>query len=328
MVENSKVVVTGAGGFIGSHLTEQLVLRGAKVKALVHYNSQGTWGNLELVDKEVLKNLEVVTGDITDPFFCRDLVKNSDIVFHLAALIAIPFSYKAPHYFVQTNIIGTLNILQACLEHNISNVVHTSTSEVYGTALYTPIDEKHPLHGQSPYSASKIGADKLAESFYCSFGLPVKTIRPFNTFGPRQSARAIIPAIVCQALTGEKIYLGNPKPVRDLNYVLDVVNGFIKVAELQGNFGEAINIGSGKAISVGDLVKLIGHLLHRTLEVVSADERMRPEKSEVYQLVCDNSKARRIVGWQPNLTLEEGILQTADWFRINLHRYKPGLYNI
>jgi NAD dependent epimerase/dehydratase len=326
--ENKKVLVTGAGGFIGSHLVERLVELGARVRALVRYNSRNDWGLLELLPAAVKEHLEVVAGDITDPFGVARALAGCEVVFHLAALIAIPYSYTAPSQFVAVNCGGTLNLLEAARQQGAERFVHTSTSETYGTAQYTPIDEKHPLRGQSPYAASKIGADKLAESYYLSFGVPVATIRPFNTYGPRQSARAVIPTIISQALHGELIRLGSLSPVRDLNYVSDTVEGFIKVAESPRAVGEVINIGSGKSVSIGELAGKIVDLLGGNKRIVTEDERVRPEASEVLELLCDHRKARELIGWEPRVSLEEGLAGTIKFIRENLSRYKPDIYNV
>jgi NAD dependent epimerase/dehydratase len=328
-VEGKTILVTGAGGFIGSHLVEELVAKGAEVKTIVRYNSRNDWGMLENIPSEVKDNLDVTTGDIIDYGVVKKAVKNCDIIFHLAALIGIPYSYSAPESYVNTNIKGTLNIMQASLEEGVKKIVHTSTSEVYGTAKYVPIDENHPLQGQSPYSASKIGADMIAHSFFLSFDAPVTIIRPFNTFGPRQSARAIIPTIISQALSAQEINLGSLTPVRDLTYVKDTVNGFIKVAESDNSIGEVINIGNGKGITIGELAKKILILMGCPNTTIHADEgRVRPEKSEVMQLICDNSKAKRIVGWSPHYSLDQGLKETIHWIRQNRHIYKSGNYNL
>ncbi|CAG1064678.1 dTDP-glucose 4,6-dehydratase [uncultured bacterium] len=327
-LKGKKVLVTGAGGFIGSHLTEKLVREGASVRALVHYNSRNDWGLLEMLAPEVLKNVEIFTGDVQDPFSMRKAVKGVDLVFHLAALIAIPYSYNAPQSYVTTNVQGTLNVVQACLDENVGKVVHTSTSETYGTALYAPIDEKHPLQGQSPYSASKIGADKIAESYYLSFGLQAATIRPFNTYGPRQSARAVIPTIISQVLSGGPLKLGSLHPTRDLNYVEDTVDGFIKVALSEKSAGQVINVGSGSEISIGELAKKIMKIIGSEVEIITDDQRIRPEKSEVGRLLCDNSKARELAGWQPRVGLDEGLKRTVEWVRENRSHYKSGIYNV
>jgi len=323
-----RALVTGAGGFIGSHLSEELVKLGAKVRALVHYNSRNDWGLIELLPEEVKQELEVVTGDIQDPYMMRKAVKDCDIVFHLAALIAIPYSYIAPESYVNTNVKGTLNLLQACLEEGVEKVVHTSTSETYGTAKYTPIDENHPLQGQSPYSASKIGADKIAESFYLSFDLPVATIRPFNTYGPRQSARAIIPTIITQVLSSSEVKLGLLTPVRDLTYVKDTVTGFLKVAESDRAVGEVINIGTGSGITIKELAEKIIELVDKDVRIVRDEQRIRPEKSEVMELICDSRKAKELIGWEPRYTLEEGLRETIRWIQDNLDLYKAEIYNI
>ncbi len=326
--ENKKVLVTGAGGFIGSHLVERLAELGARVRALVRYNSRNDWGLLELLPTLAKDHLEVVAGDVTDPFGTARMMAGCEVIFHLAALIAIPYSYIAPSQFVAVNCGGTLNLLEAARQQGVERFVHTSTSETYGTAQYTPIDENHPLRGQSPYAASKIGADKLAESYYLSFGVPVATIRPFNTYGPRQSARAVIPTIISQALNGDLIRLGSLSPVRDLNYVSDTVEGFIKVAESPRAIGEVINIGSGKSVSIGELAGKILDLLGGNKRVVTEDERVRPEASEVLELLCDHRKARELIGWEPRVSLEEGLARTIKFIQEHLSRYKPEIYNV
>jgi dTDP-glucose 4,6-dehydratase len=321
---NKKVLVTGAGGFIGSHLTERLIELGAQTRAFVRYSSTGSWGWL---DQSPLKHeVEVVLGDIRDQDTVVHAVAGIDIVFHLAALIAIPYSYQAPLSYVRTNVEGTLNVLQAAQRAESEAVVHTSTSEVYGTARTVPIDENHPLQGQSPYSASKIGADKIAESFHLSFGLPVVTVRPFNTFGPRQSARAVIPTIITQALNGSEIRLGNLEPTRDLNFVADTVEGFIKAAETPQAIGETINLGSGREISIGDLAALILKLMNRDLPIALEGARVRPENSEVDRLCADSRKGQSILGWSPKYSLEDGLAATVDWIRENSERYRSGVY--
>jgi len=323
-----KILVTGAGGFIGSHLVEALVKSGANVRALVHYNSRNDWGLIELLPEEIRQQLDVVAGDVRDAFMMRNVVKGCRIVFHLAALIGIPYSYVAPDSYVDTNVKGTLNVLQASLSEAVERVIHTSTSEVYGTARYIPIDEKHPLQGQSVYSASKIGADKIAESFYCSFNLPVSIIRPFNTYGPRQSARAILPTIVTQALANSELKLGSLVPVRDLTYVKDTVDGFLKMAESENSVGELINIGTGVGISIGALAERITTLLGKKFKIVRDEQRVRPEKSEVMELVCDARKAKAMIGWEPRVSLDEGLRKTIQWARANMHLYKPEIYHI
>ena len=323
--QTKKVLVTGAGGFIGSHLGEELVRRGAQVRAFVHYNALGRWGWL---DASPLKDeIDVVAGDIADRDSVRGAVGGVDVVFHLAALIGIPYSYQAPLSYVNTNIVGTLNVLQSALEHDVERVVHTSTSEAYGTAKYVPIDEAHPLQGQSPYSATKIGADKLAESFHRSFGFPVATIRPFNTYGPRQSARAVIPTIIAQALSKPEIRLGNLIPTRDLNFVLDTAAGFIRMAESPQAIGQVINIGTGKEISIGDLAALILKIMQKDLPIVTEGLRLRPEASEVDRLCADNTKAQELLGWEPQYTLVAGLEETISWIERNIERYRPEKYN-
>lgn len=328
-VKGKNVLVTGANGFIGSHLVEALFSQGADVKTLVRYNSRNDWGMLENIPLEIKENLDVITGDIMDFSTVKKAVKKCDIIFHLAALIGIPYSYVAPESYVNTNIKGTLNIMQASVEEGVQKIVHTSTSEVYGTAKYIPIDENHPLQGQSPYSATKIGADMLAHSYFLSFNTPVAIIRPFNTFGPRQSARAVIPTIISQALSGQEIHLGSLTPVRDLTYVKDTVNGFVKVAESDYSTGEIINIGNGKGITIGELAKKILDLMDCSKSVIYADEeRIRPEKSEVMQLICDNLKAKKLLDWSPHYSLDEGLNETITWITENRHIYKPEKYNL
>ena len=319
-----RVLVTGAGGFIGSHLTERLVQLGAQTRAFVRYSSTGSWGWL---DQSPVKNdVEVVLGDVRDHDIVEQSLKDVDIVFHLAALIAIPYSYHAPLSYVRTNVEGTLNVLQGAQRAGSEMVIHTSTSEVYGTARTVPIDENHPLQGQSPYSATKIGADKIAESFHLSFGLPVVTVRPFNTFGPRQSARAVIPTIITQALSGSEIRLGNLEPTRDLNFVADTVEGFIKAAETPQAVGEVINLGSGREISIGDLAALILKLMNKDVAITLEGARVRPENSEVDRLCADSRKGQSILGWKPKYTLEEGLAATIEWIRENSERYRTGIY--
>lgn len=324
--KNKTILVTGAGGFIGSHLVERLVSLGAQTRALVRYNSAGSWGWLD--QSSIKDDVEVVQGDIRDHDSTQRVVVGVDVVFHLAALIAIPYSYDAPLSYVRTNVEGTLNVLQSAIRNNVGLVVHTSTSEVYGTARTVPISESHPLQGQSPYSATKIGADKIAESFHLSFGLPVVTVRPFNTYGPRQSARAVIPTIVTQALADEPIRLGNIEPTRDLNYVADTVEGFIKAAESPKAVGEVINLGTGREISIRELVAAILKVLGKDLPIITEGERVRPEKSEVERLCADASKARELLGWEPKHTLEEGLARTIEWIRENNERYRRGVYTI
>lgn len=322
------VLVTGAGGFIASHLIEELVSLGARVRAFVHYNSRNDWGNLELLPKETLQQIEVIMGDVTDPFSIDAAVNGSDYVFHLAALIAIPFSYVAPQMYVNVNVMGTLNVAQACRRYQVTRLVHTSTSETYGTAIRVPIDEEHPLQGQSPYSASKIGADKMAESFWRSFALPVVTVRPFNCFGPRQSARAIIPTIISQCLSGDIVKVGSLDPVRDLTFVKDTVRGFVLAAVTEGVLGEVINLGNGKGITIGDLAGKLIELANPKAQLVHEEQRVRPNASEVFKLICDNSKAKRLLNWAPSVSLQDGLLQSIDYIRQNLAMYKLDMYVI
>jgi dTDP-glucose 4,6-dehydratase len=317
-----KTLVTGAGGFIGSHLVEALVGAGAEVRVFLRYNSRGDLGLLDQLPGDIQASLKIFWGDLKDPEALRLPMKNCDVVYHLGSLIAIPYSYVHPTDFVQTNIIGTTNVLNRCLELDVKKVVHISTSEVYGTALYTPIDEKHPLQAQSPYAATKIGADKLADSYYRSFGLPVAIARPFNTYGPRQSARAVVPTIILQALMGKKVRLGSLHPTRDLNFVEDTVKGIMAVAESDKVVGEVINIGSGREISIGDLADMIFSIVGEKLPIQTDTDRVRPEKSEVERLLCDNSKARKMLGWEPMVSLQEGLEKTVDWFRSNMKRYR------
>jgi len=328
-LKGKKVLVTGSEGFIGSHLTERLVELGAKVTALVQYNSFNNWGWIDTFSDEIKDNIEIVTGDIREYDNVKRIIKGKDVVFHLAALIAIPYSYLSPMAYVRTNVEGTTNVLEACKEYGVEKIVHTSTSETYGTALYVPIDENHPLQGQSPYSASKIAADMMAESFYRSFELPVAIIRPFNTYGPRQSARAVIPTIITQILSGaDKIKLGSLTPTRDFNYVKDIIEAFIKVAECEETVGQVVNAGSNYEISIGDLAKTIVKLIGKEVEIICDDQRVRPEKSEVNRLWADNSKIRELTGWQPKYTLEVGLKETIQWIENNMKYYKPEIYNV
>jgi len=324
------VLVTGAGGFIGSHVTEALVRAGARVRALVHYNSRNDWGQIELLEPDVRGRLEVLAADIRDPFLCRKAVTGQSVVLHLAALIAIPYSYHAPADYVATNVLGTLNLLQAFRESSSAEkFVHTSTSETYGTARYVPIDEHHPLQAQSPYSASKIGADKIAESFFLSFDTPVTVLRPFNTFGPRQSARAVIPTIISQVLAGSgKVRLGSLEPIRDLTFVEDTAAAFLAAAESTGTVGEVLNAGNGKGILVGDLANLILEIMGGGAEIERDEARVRPENSEVDRLICNAEKFRALTGWEPRTSLREGLERTVKSVRANLGRYKPGIYNL
>lgn len=324
--KGKRVLVTGAGGFIGSHLAERLTTEGAEVRAMVHYNALGSWGWLD--GSAVRDQMEVAAGDITDPDSVRHLMSDREVVFHLAALIAIPYSYQAPALYVRTNINGTMNVLQAAREKGTERVVHTSTSEVYGTARTAPISEEHPLQGQSPYSASKIGADKIAESYFCSFEVPVVTVRPFNTFGPRQSARAVIPTIIAQCLTGETVRLGSLTPTRDMNFVSNTVDGFVRAAEAPEAVGRTFNFGSGREISIGDLARLIADKIGREVSIESQDQRLRPEKSEVNRLLADYRLASDVLGWHPEVGLEEGLDQTIEWMRGHLERYRPDVYAV
>jgi len=324
-----KVLVTGADGFIGSHLCELLVVKGYKVKALAQYNSFNTWGWLS--DLQCKNQINIVTGDIRDPHFCKQITKDVDIIFHLAALIAIPYSYIAPDSYVDTNIKGTLNICQAAKENRVKRLIHTSTSEVYGSAQYVPIDENHPMSAQSPYSATKIAADAIAMSFYNAFDLPVTIARPFNTYGPRQSARAVIPTIISQIANGIKeIKLGDVSPTRDFNYVEDTCRGIFAMAENNNTIGETINIGSNFEISVKDTLKLIKELMNSDVKFVIDEQRIRPEKSEVFRLWCDNSKIKKLTGYAPKVDIKEGLQLTIDWITIpeNLKQYKAHLYNV
>ena len=324
-----KVLVTGADGFIGSHLSEMLVAKGYQVSALCQYNSFNNWGWLENVNCK--KDIEIITGDIRDPHFCKTISKDVDIIFHLAALIAIPFSYIAPDSYLETNIKGTLNICQAAKESGVSRLIHTSTSEVYGTAQYVPIDEKHPLQPQSPYSATKIAADAMAMSFYNSFDLPITIARPFNTYGPRQSARAIIPTIITQIAAGKKeIKLGDISPTRDFNYVDDCCRAFIMLAESEKTIGETINIGSNSEISISDTLNMIKELMSSDITFNNDQQRNRPEKSEVYRLWCDNNKIKKLVGYKPQINIQDGLKKTIDWITKpeNLKFYKSEIYNV
>lgn len=329
MNTGTRSLVTGAGGFIGSHLVEELVRTGFHVRAMVHYNALNNWGWLDTLPKEVLEEVEVFPADIRDPFVVRKAVRGCDTVFHLAALIPIPYSYVAPASYIETNVSGTLNVLEACRDEEVDRLIHTSTSETYGTAQYTPIDEKHPLAAQSPYAASKIGADKLAESYYLSFSLPVSIIRPFNTFGPRQSARAVIPTIISQATNGFKtLKMGALSPVRDWTYVKDTVRGFIALASSANSLGQVTNIGRGEGVSVGEVAALILDSCRSNARIELDVDRLRPEKSEVLELICDNRKARNSLGWQPKYSLIKGLEETIEWVRRNPDRYRPAVYNL
>jgi len=321
-IEGKKTLVTGAGGFIGSHLVETLVRMGAKVRVFVRYNSRGDLGLLERLPGDIKQEIEVFAGDLKDPEALRRPERGCELVFHLGSLIAIPYSYINPMDFVQTNVVGTANLLNTCLRNNMEKIVHTSTSEVYGTAVYCPMDEKHPLQAQSPYSATKIAADKLTESYYRTFGLPAAIARPFNTYGPGQSARAIIPTIILQALDGDKVMLGSVHPTRDFTYVEDTVSGLIEVAKSPDSIGEVINIGCGREISIGELAQVILSIIGKKTEILKEDRRVRPEKSEVERLMCDNSKARKFLGWEPRISLKEGLRRTIDWFKSHAGEYR------
>ena len=330
-LKSKKVLVTGADGFIGSHLVEALLAHGCDVRAFVYYNSFNSWGWLDTLPLEVTRKLDIFPGDVRDPNGVLEAMTGCDVVFHLAALIGIPFSYHSPDSYVDTNIKGTLNVLQAARRLNVERVLVTSTSEVYGTAQYVPIDEKHPLQGQSPYSATKIGADRLAESFYRSFKTPVVIVRPFNTYGPRQSARAVIPTIITQLLAGAKeIHLGTITPTRDFNFVKDVCRAFLDIARSEKTIGEEINIATGVEISIKDLVKMLAKKVGRSVKIVSKKERERPERSEVERLLGDNKKIKNLTAWRPEYDLGTGLDETLDWFKkpYNLNRYRTWAYNI
>jgi NAD dependent epimerase/dehydratase len=327
--KKKKILVTGADGFIGSHLVEMLHAAGHQVRALAQYNSFNHWGWLEDIDCQ--NDIEIISGDIRDPFFCNEIAKGIDTIFHLAALIAIPYSYIAPQSYVETNITGTLNVCKAALDQHVSRVIHTSTSEVYGSAQYVPIDEAHPLQAQSPYSASKIGADAMAMSFYNAFELPLTIARPFNTYGPRQSARAFIPTIISQIASNQpQLKLGDITPTRDLNFVIDTCRGFIALEESGDAIGEVVNIGSNAEISVGDVASLIKQEMESNIEIVVDQQRIRPEKSEVVRLWCDNTKIKEIANFSPEYDIVSGLKKTIDWFqkKDNLAKYKSDIYNI
>jgi NAD dependent epimerase/dehydratase len=326
-LSEEKVLVTGAGGFIGSHLTELLVRYGVEVRAVVHYNSRNDLGNLELLPPDVRDALDVRPIDIADPFSVNEVVKGSTVVFHLAALIGIPYSYLAPASYVDTNIRGMLNVLEAGRRCGVQRLVHTSTSEVYGTAQYTPIDEEHPLQAQSPYSASKIAADKLAESYYRSFEVPVSIIRPFNTYGPRQSARAVIPTIITQVLGGTgPIRLGNLSPVRDFTYVTDTARAFVQIAESEQSVGMVCNVGTGKGISIHNLAQKVVDLMNADVEIICEEERMRPEESEVFELICCADRIQKLTGWKPEVSLDDGLMRVIAYIQENINAYKVNTY--
>lgn len=325
----TKILVTGADGFIGSHLTEELVKQGHEVRAFVYYNSFNSWGWLDTFPEDIISEIEIFPGDIRDPNGVKEAMKGVDEVYHLAALIAIPFSYHSPDSYVDTNIKGTLNVLQAARDLGTKRVLVTSTSEVYGTAQYVPIDEKHPYQGQSPYSATKIGADRIAESFYRSFDTPVTIVRPFNTYGPRQSARAVIPTIITQLLAGyEEIKLGDLTPTRDFNYVKDTVQGFIEIAKSDNTIGEEINIATQRETSIGELAEELIRQINPNAKIVTDKQRLRPEKSEVNRLLGSNEKIKKLTNWEPKYTLETGLAETIEWFKKNMDKYKAGIYNI
>lgn len=326
---NKKILVTGSDGFIGSHLTEELVKKGYNVRAFVYYNSFNNWGWLDTLPKNIMQHIEIFQGDVRDPNGVKEAMKGCDAVFHLAALIAIPFSYHSPDTYVDTNIKGTLNILQAARDLGIERVLVTSTSEVYGTAQYVPIDELHPYQGQSPYSATKIGADRLAESFYRSFNLPVTIVRPFNTYGPRQSARAVIPTIITQLLVGKKeIKLGSLTPTRDFNYVKDTANGFIEIYKSDRTIGQEINIATQQEISVGQLAEELIRQINPNARIICDEQRLRPEKSEVNRLLGSNRKIKELTKWVPQYTFEQGLAETVEFLKYNLDKYKVDIYNI
>ena len=326
--KDQRVLVTGAGGFIGSHLTERLVAEGARVRAFVRYNSRGDVGLLSLLPSEIYSRIEIIAGDLRDLTAVKGAIGGADYIFHLGALIAIPYSYLHPADVIETNILGTMNILLAARDAGTKRIVHTSTSEVYGSALSVPIAESHPLQGQSPYSASKIGADKIVESFYCSYNLPVVTVRPFNTYGPRQSARAVIPTIISQALTNSTVHLGNLDARRDLTYVTDTVDGFLKAAEAPGIEGETFNLGAGSEIRIGDLAQKIVSLIGKPVKIVVDPTRLRPEKSEVQRLLSDNQLAKDKLGWETQISLMDGLKQTIDWVSDHQESFRTGEYQI
>jgi len=326
--QNRQVLVTGAGGFIGSHLVEKLVMSGARVRAFVRYNSRGDPGLLRLLPDDTLKKIELIAGDLRDLPAMKDASKNVEVIFHLGALIAIPYSYIHPAEVIESNVLGTMNVLLAGRENSVRRIVHTSTSEVYGSALRVPIDESHPLQGQSPYSASKIGADKIAESFFCAYDQPIVTIRPFNTYGPRQSARAVIPSIIIQTLKQNQIHLGNLNAMRDFTYVSDTVEGFLGCAQVPGIEGKTINLGVGSEIKIGDLAREIISIIGKEVDIEVEEERLRPVKSEVNRLLSDNSLAKELLGWQPQVSLSEGLSKTIKWISENIQNYNPSQYQI
>ena len=328
-MSKNKILVTGSDGFIGSHLVEELLKNGHAVKAFVMYNSFNSWGWLDTFPKDILSEIEIFSGDVRDPNGVREAIKDVNEVFHLAALIAIPYSYHSPDSYVDTNIKGTLNVLQAARDFEVDRVLVTSTSEVYGTAQYVPIDENHPYQGQSPYSATKIGADRLAESFYRSFDMPITIVRPFNTYGPRQSARAVIPTIIMQLLSGkEKIELGSLTPSRDFTYVKDTVKAFLEISKSEATIGEEINVASQREITIGELAQELIKQINKDASILCSEERLRPEKSEVNRLLGSNEKIKRLTGWEPNYTFEDGLSETIKFIKANLEKYKTDIYNI
>mgnify|MGYP001265734395 FL=1 len=327
-LKGKRVFVTGAGGFIGSHLCSQLVQSGAKVTAMLHYNSRSDWSNLEFLSKTVLDSIEVIKGNIEDSSFMDSKTKGHSIIFHLAALIGIPYSYEAPLSYVKTNIQGTVNVMESARKNGVELVINTSTSETYGSAIYTPIDELHPLQAQSPYSATKISADKIAESYFNSFSLPIITIRPFNTYGPRQSSRAVIPAIISQVLTQEQVTLGDLSPVRDFTYVEDTANGFICAARENNHLGEVINLGYGQAITIGETAELIMKIMGADKQIVSESKRVRPKDSEVLELISNNEKAKELLGWKPEIEFSVGLEKTIEFVSTNIDLFKTDSYNI
>jgi len=321
-IKTKKILVTGSGGFVGSHLVETLLTKGYKVKCFVHYNSRNDNGLLDEIPGNLINEAEIISGDLRDYNAIYQSIKGIDVVFHLGALIAIPYSYKHPKDVIDTNVMGTFNVLNAAKEHSVEKIIHTSTSEVYGTARYVPIDEKHPLQGQSPYAASKISADKIAESFYCSYNLPVATIRPFNIYGPRQSSRAVIPTIITQTLSQDQLFLGRLTPTRDYTFVTDTVDAFIQIAKNDKTIGETYNIGSNNEISIGDLAQKICNLTNPNCKIIQEKERMRPKNSEVERLWADSSKARDEINWQPGISFEKGLTNTINWIKNNINKYK------
>lgn len=327
-LKNKKIFVTGGGGFIGSHLVDKLVRKGIDVRVFVRYNSRNDWGMIDSLPLKIKKAVDVYQGDLKDPWSVKKALEGCNVVFHLGALIAIPYSYMNPIDFVQTNVLGTAYLLRACLDTGIERFIHTSTSEVYGTAQYVPIDEAHPLTAQSPYSATKIAADKLVESFYRTYKLPTVTVRPFNTYGPGQSARAIVPTIITQALTRKTIKLGSLTPTRDLTYVSDTVYGFILAAVRDEAIGEVINLGNGKEISIGDLARKIKKLLKKNLRITQSKERVRPVSSEVDRLLAHNQKAKDLLGWSPKINIDTGLTNTIEWIKKNIDDYKSEIYNV